>query len=209
MNHASPALGIPLMGPDPNTKPCCDTTAKIRLARQDPLNIRTIRSPWQTRHHPGVASPGGKLNTDLEGRDDKADEAAIFAGIQGTVGCPAVGAGCDAYLPSSASPWVRSLTHSPEAVIHSPGPTMAAWPTTVTRSRCLRAFVLRTHGLGRGRRIPLDHRGCDRQEPCGLRPRNRHSLGKLRLGECYSHTRRLRAGPRPKCSARRSTAASG
>ena len=41
-------------------------------------------------------------------------------------------------------PWVRSLTHSPEAVIHSPGPTMAAWPTTVTRSRCPRAFVLRT-----------------------------------------------------------------
>ena len=27
------------------------------------------------------------MNTDLEGRDDKADEAAIFAGIQGTVGC--------------------------------------------------------------------------------------------------------------------------
>ena len=40
--------------------------------------------------------PGGKLNTDLKGRDDKADEAAIFAGIQGPVGCPAVGAGCDA-----------------------------------------------------------------------------------------------------------------
>ena len=40
--------------------------------------------------------PGGKLNTDLEGRDDKADEAAIFAGIQGIVGCPAVEAGCDA-----------------------------------------------------------------------------------------------------------------
>ena len=87
---------VAVMSPDPSTKPCCDTTAKIRLARQDPLNIRTIRSPWQTRHHPGVASPGGKLNTDLEGRDDKADEAAIFAGIQGTVGCPAVGAGCDA-----------------------------------------------------------------------------------------------------------------
>ena len=30
----------------------------------------------------------------------------------------------------------RPLTHSPEAVIHSPGPTMAAWPITVTRSRC-------------------------------------------------------------------------
>ncbi len=40
--------------------------------------------------------PGGKLNTDLEGQDDKADEAAILAVIQGTVGCPAVGAGCDA-----------------------------------------------------------------------------------------------------------------
>ena len=36
---------------------------------------------------PGVTllpdpGPGGKLNTDLEGRDDKADEAAIFAGIR-------------------------------------------------------------------------------------------------------------------------------
>ena len=39
---------------------------------------------------------GGKLKSDLEGRDDKADEAAIFPGIQGTVGCPAVGGGCDA-----------------------------------------------------------------------------------------------------------------
>ena len=40
--------------------------------------------------------PGGKLNADLEGRDGKADEAAIFTGIQETVGCPAVGAGFDA-----------------------------------------------------------------------------------------------------------------
>ncbi len=37
-------------------------------------------------------------------------------------------------------PWVRSLTHSPDAVIHSPGETMAAWPTTVIRSRCPRAL---------------------------------------------------------------------
>ena len=41
-------------------------------------------------------------------------------------------------------PWVRSLTHSPEAVIHSPAATMAAWPTTVTRSRCPRALVRST-----------------------------------------------------------------
>ena len=30
--------------------------------------------------------PGGKLNTDLEGRDDKADEAPIFAGMLFGVG---------------------------------------------------------------------------------------------------------------------------
>jgi len=29
-------------------------------------------------------------------------------------------------------PCVRSLTHSPEAVIHSPAAMVAAWPTTVT-----------------------------------------------------------------------------
>ena len=32
-------------------------------------------------------------------------------------------------------PRVRSLTHSPEAVIHSPAEMLAAWPTTVTTSR--------------------------------------------------------------------------
>jgi hypothetical protein len=31
-------------------------------------------------------------------------------------------------------PWVRSLTHSPVAVIHSPAEIVAAWPTTVTSS---------------------------------------------------------------------------
>src|ERR1700689_2028865 len=41
-------------------------------------------------------------------------------------------------------PWARSLIHSPDAVIHSPAEMMAAWPTTVTRSRWPRAFALRT-----------------------------------------------------------------
>ena len=41
-------------------------------------------------------------------------------------------------------PWVRSLIHSPDAVIHSPAEIVAAWPTTVTRSRCPRAFARRT-----------------------------------------------------------------
>src|SRR5262249_61988686 len=41
-------------------------------------------------------------------------------------------------------PWVRSLTHSPEAVIHSPAEMVAAWPITVTTSRCPRALARRT-----------------------------------------------------------------
>ena len=41
-------------------------------------------------------------------------------------------------------PWARSLIHSHEAVIHSPAEMVAAWPTTVTRSRWPRAFALST-----------------------------------------------------------------
>src|SRR4051812_17741705 len=41
-------------------------------------------------------------------------------------------------------PWVRSLTHSPDAVIHSPAAIVAAWPTMVTKSRWPRAFARRT-----------------------------------------------------------------
>jgi len=37
-------------------------------------------------------------------------------------------------------PWVRSLTHSPDAVIHSPAEITAACPTTVTSSRWPRAL---------------------------------------------------------------------
>src|ERR1039458_10148186 len=41
-------------------------------------------------------------------------------------------------------PCVRSLVHSPDAVIHSPAEMIAACPTTVTKSRWPRAFALRT-----------------------------------------------------------------
>src|SRR6516162_3997407 len=41
-------------------------------------------------------------------------------------------------------PWVRSLIHSPDAVIHSPAEITAACPTTVTRSRWPRALIRRT-----------------------------------------------------------------
>src|SRR6266849_2459159 len=39
---------------------------------------------------------------------------------------------------------MRSFTHSPDAVIHSPAAIVAACPTTVTRSRCPRAFARKT-----------------------------------------------------------------
>ena len=41
-------------------------------------------------------------------------------------------------------PWVRWLTHCPDAVIHSPAETAAARPTTVTRSRWPLALTLST-----------------------------------------------------------------
>src|SRR4051794_22902982 len=41
-------------------------------------------------------------------------------------------------------PWVRSLTHSPEAVIHSPAEIVAACPTGGTRARGPRALTRRT-----------------------------------------------------------------
>jgi hypothetical protein len=37
--------------------------------------------------------------------------------------------------------WVRSLTQSPDAVIHSPAEIVAAWRTTLARSRCPRALI--------------------------------------------------------------------
>ena len=41
-------------------------------------------------------------------------------------------------------PWVRSLIHSPDAVIHSPAIT-AAWPTTVVKSRWPRGLMHSRH----------------------------------------------------------------
>src|SRR5271156_5276903 len=41
-------------------------------------------------------------------------------------------------------PWVRSLTHSPDAVTHSPAEITAACPTTVTSSRWPHALIRKT-----------------------------------------------------------------
>jgi hypothetical protein len=44
----------------------------------------------------------------------------------------------------NCSPWVRSLTQLPDAVINSPAEIAGAWPTNVTSSRCPRAFTRMT-----------------------------------------------------------------
>src|SRR4051794_32759224 len=41
-------------------------------------------------------------------------------------------------------PWVRSLTQDPEALTNSPAEIRAAWPTTVTGSRCPRTLTRST-----------------------------------------------------------------
>ena len=59
---------------------------------------------------------------------------------------PSTDEGTEAFkkLTRNCSPWVRSLVHSPEAVIHSPAEIAAAWPTAVTRSRWPRALIRST-----------------------------------------------------------------
>ena len=82
-------------------------------------------------------------------------------------------------------PWVRSLIHSPDAVIHSPAETMAAWPTTVTRSRCPRAFVSQNAEpvIGIVERHTLDQAGQNlsvRRWPERVRRPIFHATGKIR-----------------------------
>ena len=59
---------------------------------------------------------------------------------------PSIEVGADVRMKRALNcwPWVWSLTHSPDAVIHSPAEIVAAWPMTVTRSRWPRAFARRT-----------------------------------------------------------------
>ena len=51
-----------------------------------------------------------------------------------------VGAVAFRKLARNWRPWVRSFVQVPAAWTHSPAEIIAAWPTTVTRSRCPRAF---------------------------------------------------------------------
>ena len=59
---------------------------------------------------------------------------------------PSTDEGAEAFKKRTrnCSPCVRSLVHSPEAVIHSPAEIIAAWPTAVTRSRWPRALIRST-----------------------------------------------------------------
>src|ERR1700732_1198904 len=60
---------------------------------------------------------------------------------------PSIEVGADVRMKRALNcwPWVRSLTHSPDAVIHSPAEIVAALPTTVRQN-----FL--------GRRLRLSHR---------------------------------------------------
>jgi hypothetical protein len=81
------------------------------------------------------------MNTD-KSEDKRAADHPKHHEDQGRLAGAAYQNGLDHAL--NCWPWVWSLTHSPEAVIHSPAEIMAAWPITVTRSRCPRALTRRT-----------------------------------------------------------------
>src|SRR4030088_3498882 len=56
---------------------------------------------------------------------------------------PSIEVGADVRMKRALNcwPWLWSLTHSPDAVIHSPAEIVAAWPMTGPRTRGARAFV--------------------------------------------------------------------
>ena len=79
---------------------------------------------------------------------------------------------------------MRSLTHSPEAVIDSPAEMLAAWPTVVTRSRCPRAFARSTQKplsalwkVTRSTRPANASRGGDDEDGSGYRRIGRRFRG--------------------------------
>ena len=59
---------------------------------------------------------------------------------------PSMEVGAEVRMKCALNCWpcVWSLTHSPDAVIHSPAEIVAACPTTVTRSRWPRALMRST-----------------------------------------------------------------
>jgi len=93
---------------------------------------------------------------------------------------------------------MRSLTHSPEAVIDSPAEMLAAWPTVVTRSRCPRAFARSTQKplsalwkVTRSTRPANASRGGDDEDGSGCRRiarRFRRPIPASR-GDASKHTR--------------------
>ena len=97
-------------------------------------------------------------------------------------------------------PWVRSLTHSPDAVIHSPAATMAAWPTTVTRSRWPRALTLRTQnplsGLWKVTRSTSPARTSRSADP-GCRSSRDFTMSRARERSATSSRTRIVASARP------------
>ena len=93
-------------------------------------NRRTIRAAW---------------HTDTQGPIDATSTSWIMPEPR-YFSMPSTDEGAEAFRKRArnCSPCVRSLVHSPEAVIHSPAEIVAAWPTVVTRSRWPRALIRST-----------------------------------------------------------------
>jgi hypothetical protein len=73
----------------------CRSTRRPRQRSATGLRQRRCRTSQTLTLLPDPG-PVGKVPTDLEGCDDEADEAAVFAGVQGAGGCAPSGAGGDA-----------------------------------------------------------------------------------------------------------------
>ena len=106
---------------------------------------------------------------------------------------PSTDEGAEAFKKRTrnCSPCVRSLVHSPEAVIHSPAEIVAAWPTAVTRSRWPRALIRSTQkpvsGVVEG--DPLDEAGQHLAARCAV-----SSAGLVGGGAVAVVSGRVRAG---------------
>ena len=92
----------PALGDDGNASGPDDVS--VATAARQPTS-QPARSQWSafraSARSPALTllpNPGsvGKVPTDLEGCADEADEAAVFAGVQGAGGCAPFGAGGDA-----------------------------------------------------------------------------------------------------------------
>ena len=120
---------------------CSAQASTIRLARTGPMPSTSRRRSGSASITSNTFSPNARTSFfAYAGPMPRIiPEARYF-----TIPSSDVGAEVFRKRARNCCPCARSLTHSPDAVIHSPAEIDAAWPTTVTRSRCPRALVRST-----------------------------------------------------------------